>query len=128
MNKKLLNGILIVLVVVVFLVNPPLGMIFSLVFWIYLGFMVLKQKRLFHGKTDPELAKIQLKRLKKLSVVSGIFLLIAVFGIVMHNVRSGLSEAEETFYFFIGMGALYIMIFASLGACVLFLSGRQKPE
>ena len=124
MKNKLLYGILIGLgsVVLLFLAFP-IGMIFALAFWIYLGVMFWKRKRVFHEEIEPQLAKKQLKRLKTLFIVAGISLIIAVVGIVMHN----LSESEEHFYFFIGIIPSYIFILTSVVGLVIFLKARQKP-
>ena len=128
MKKKLLNGILIGLgVVVMILMAFPFGMIFSLAFWIYLGVMYRKGKRVFHEEIEPGLAKKQLKRLKILIIAAGISFTIAIVGIIMHNVQSGLLEIEESLYFFIGIVALYLFILASGGGLVIFIKGRQKP-
>lgn len=129
MKKKLLNGILIGLGLVLMLFMAfPFGMIFALAFWIYLGVMYRKRKLVFHEEIEPGLAKKQLKRLKILTIVAGISFTIAIVGIIMHNVQSGLLEAEESLYFFIGMAALYIFVLASGGGLVLFIKGRQKPK
>jgi len=128
MKKKLLNGILIGLGLVVMLwMAFPFGMIFALAFWIYLGVMYRKRKLVFHEEIEPGLAKKQLKRLKILTIVAGISFTIAIVGIIMHNVQSGLLETEESLYFFIGIAALYIFVLASGGGLVLFIKGRQKP-
>jgi hypothetical protein len=128
MRKKLLNGILIGLGVVVMLwMAFPFGMILALAFWIYLGVMFWKRKRVFYEDIEPELAKKQLKRLKVLIIASGISFTVAIVGIIMHNVRSGLSETEESLYFFIGIVALYLFFLVSGGGLVIFIKGRRKP-
>ena len=133
MKKKLLIGILIGLgLVVMLLMAFPFGMIFALAFWIYLGVMYRKRKRVFHEEIEPGLAKKQLKRLKILIIAAGISFTIAIVGIIMvgiimHNVQSGLSETEESLYFFIGIVASYLFILASVGGLVIFIKGRRKP-
>ena len=104
----------------------PFGMFFALAFWIYLGVMFLKRKRVFHEEIEPQLVKKQLKKLKTLSIVAGISFIISVVGIVMHNVQSSLSETDESLYFFIGLIALYIFILASIISLVILLKARQK--
>ena len=65
MRKKLLNGILIGLGVVVMLWHAfPFGVILGLAFWIYLGVMYWKGKPVFHEDMDQGLAKKPLKRMK----------------------------------------------------------------
>jgi hypothetical protein len=128
MKKKILIGILIGLGLVVMLFSPfPWGMIFALAFWIYLGVMYRKRKRVFHEEMEPGLAKKQLKRLKILIIAAGISFTIAIVGIIMHNVQSGLSETEESLYFLIGIVASYLFILASGGGLVIFIKGRRKP-
>jgi hypothetical protein len=128
MKKKLLHGILIGLGVVVMLwMAFPFGMIFSLAFWIYLGVMYRKRKRVFHEEMEPGLAKKLLKRLKILIIAAGISFTIAIVGIIMHNVQSRHSETEESLYFFIGIVALYLFILASGGGLFIFIKGRRKP-
>ncbi len=128
MKKKLLNGILIGLgLVVMLLMAFPFGMIFALAFWIYLGVMYRKRKRVFHEEIEPGLAKKQLKRLKILIIAAGISFPIAIVGIIMHNVQSGLSETEESLYFLIGIVASYLFILASAGGLFIFIKGSRKP-
>ena len=128
MNKKLLNGILIgIAVVLMILVAFPYGMIFALAFWIYIGVMVWKKNHVQHEDMKPVLAEKPLKRLKAFFIASVIFFPIAIAGIIMHNVRSSLSENEESLYFFIGIGALYLFILASAGGLLIYIKGRQKP-
>ena len=105
----------------------PFGIICALAFWIYLGVMYRKRKLVFHEEIEPGLAKKQLKRLKILTIVAGISFTIAIVGIIMHNVQSGLLEIEESLYFIIGIAALYIFVLASGGGLVLFIKGRKKP-
>src|SRR5210317_175535 len=113
MKKKLLNGILIVLGVIVLLwMAFPFGMIIALAFWVYIGVIFAKRKHVFPEDIEPEEGKKQLKRLKKLIIASGIFFIIAVVGIILHNVKSGLAETEESLYFFTGIIALYLFILA----------------
>ncbi|RZT96417.1 hypothetical protein EV201_1055 [Ancylomarina subtilis] len=124
MKKKLLIGLgLVVMLLFAF----PFGMIISLAFWIYWGVMTRKRERIFHEEIEPEFARKQLKRLKILSLTASISFTIAIVGIIMHNVQSGLSGTEESFYFFIGIVASYLFILASGGGLVIFIEGRQKP-
>ena len=124
MKKKVLIGLgLVVMLLFAF----PFGMIISLAFWIYLGVILRKRERVFHEEIDPGLAKKQLKSLKTLSLTAGISFAIAIVGIIMHNMQSGLLETEETLYFFIGIVASYLFILASGSGLVIFINGRQKP-
>ncbi len=129
MKNKLLYGILIGLGSVVMLFMAfPIGMLIALAFWVYLGVLFWKRKRVFHEEIEPQLAKKQLKRLKILSIVAGISFIIAVVGIVTHNVQSSLPETKESLYFFIGIIATYIFILASVVSFVIFLKSRQNPN
>ena len=128
MKNKLLYGILIVLgSIVLLLMAFPLGMIFSLAFWIYLGVLFWKKKGIFQEEVVSQLASKQLKRLKTLFVVAGISFFIAIGGIVMHNLMSHLSESEEYFYFFIGIIPLYVFVLTSVVGLIIFLKVRQNP-
>ncbi|MEN8126124.1 MAG: hypothetical protein ABFR32_13470 [Bacteroidota bacterium] len=128
MKNKLLYKILIGLGSLLLLFFFPLGMILSLAFWVYLGVMFLKKKRIFHEGIEPQLAKKQLKRLKILSIVSGISIIIAFVGLVMHNIQSSISETHEFLYFFIGLIPLYIFILISIISFVIVLKSRQNPK
>ncbi len=124
MKKKLLIGLGLV---VILLFAFPFGMISALAFWIYLGVMYRKRKRIFYEEIELGLAKKQLKRLKILIIAAGISFTIAIVGIIMHNVQSGLSEAEESLFFFIGIVASYLFILASAGGLLIFIEGSRKP-
>lgn len=124
MKNKIIIGILIGLGTVVMLFMAPIGMFLSLAFWIYLGVLFWKRKRVFHEEIEPQLAK---NKLKRLSIVAGISFFIAVVGIVTHNVQSNLLETKESLYFFIGIIASYIFILTSIVSLLIFLKARQKP-
>lgn len=129
MNKKLLNGILVGLgIVVMIAIAFQWGMTLALAFWIYVGVMVRKRKRIFNDTMEPGLAEKLLKGLKTFAIVADILFLIAIAGILLHNVLSGLYEIEEPISFFIGVGALWVFIIASAGGLVTFLKGRQQPK
>jgi len=129
MNKKLLNGILIGLGVVVIIFGAfPYGTIFALAFWIYLGVMIGKKKRFFHKEIESGLEEKYLKRLKTFLIGAGISFPIAIGSIIIHNVRSGQSGSEETLFFFIAIVALYLFIISTVGGLVIVVKGRQKPN
>ena len=129
MRKKILNGILIGFGVVVMLWHAfPFGVILALAFWIYLGVMFWKGKPLFQEDIEQGFAKKQMKKIKVLSIAAGISFIVGIVGIIIHNVRSGLSETEESFYFFIGIIAMYLFVLASIAGLFLFLKGRQKSK
>jgi len=127
MNIKLLNGILIGVAVIIMIFSAfPMGMLFSLAFWIYLVVMIWNEKNVFQGKMDPELAEKHLKRLKTFLIVGGISFFIAIAGIIIHKVQFNTFDAEASIYFRIGIFALYVFMIASTGGMVIFLKGRQK--
>ncbi len=135
MNKKLLIGIIAVIVVLVIaaaiLGNPffvgPLTFWIPLVVWIYLVFMVRKKKtNLFHDQMDPKIAERRLKRLKAFLLGAGISLAVAIVGVIVHNVLSALLEIEELVSFIIAIVALWVFIIATIGSLVIFLKGRRK--
>lgn len=129
MRKKLLNGILIGFGVVVMLwLTFPFGVILALAFWIYLGVMFWKGKPLFQEDIEQGFAKRQMKKIKVLNIAAGISFIVGFVGIIMHNVRSGQSETEDSLFFFIGIIAMYLFILASIAGLVLFLKGRQKSK
>ncbi len=126
MKNKLVYWILIGLGSVLMLFFFPLGVILSIAFWAYLWVMFFKKKPIFHEEIELQLAKKKLKRLKTLSIVAGLFFIIGIVGIVIHNLQSSLSETHEFLYFFIGIIALYIFILSSIVSLVLFLESRQN--
>ncbi len=125
-NKLLFVTLIGVGTVVMLFMAFPFGMIISLAFWIYLGVMIWKKKRVFHEEIEPQLAAKQLTRLKRLSIVAGMFFIIAVVCIIIHNVQSKLPEPHDTYYFIIGIITLYLFILASIVGIVIFLKARQK--
>ena len=127
MNKKLLHGILIGLGVMLMLFLAfPIGLIISLAFWIHLGVMYWKKKGVFNEEIDSELSRNKLKRFKILSISAGLLFIIAITGIIMHNVRSGQLGAEEYFYFIIGIVTSYLFILVSAGGLIFFIKESQK--
>lgn len=122
MKKKLLIGLILV---VMLLMAFPFGLIFALAFWIYLGMVYRKRKRIFHKKIEPELAEKQLKKLKILGIAAGISFTIAIVGIITHNIQSDLYETEESLYFFIGIIASYLFILISVSGLFIFI--KEKP-
>ena len=128
MNKKLLIGKIAVVGIVFLILNFLTTGLLAIATWIYLILMVRKRKTcLFHEQIVSKLAENRLKRLKAFLKVAGITFLIAIFGIIVYNVLSGLSKIDEPISFFIGIGALFVFIVATTGGLVIFLQGRQKP-
>ena len=135
MNKKLLIGIIVVIVGLVIataiLVNIPWATTIIEValvgVWIYLVWMVRKKKvNLFDDQMDPKLAERRYKRLKTFLLVGGISLVVGIIGVIGHNAIYGLFEIEEPVFFFIAIVALWVFIIATIGGLVIFLKGRRK--
>ncbi len=137
MNKKLLIGIIVVIVGLVIaaaiLGNPVWAMniieVALVGVWIYLVWMARKKKaKIFHDQMEPKLAERRLKRLKVFLLVAGISLAVGIVGVVVHNVLYGLSEIEEPVSFFIAISALWVFFIATIGGLVIFLKGRRKTR
>ena len=135
MNKKLLIGIIVVIVGLVIataiLVNIPWAITIIEValvgVWIYLVWMVRKKKtNIFHDQMEPKLAERRLKRLKTLLLVAGISFAVFIVGVILHNVLYGLSEIEEPVSLVIAVVAVWVFIIATIGGLVMFVKGRRK--
>jgi len=135
MNRKLLIGIIVVIVVFVIAVailrNPffatSLTFLIPLPVWIYLVWMVRKKKtNLFRDQMEPKLAERRYKRLKAFLLVAGISLAVGIVGVILHNALYGLAEIEEPVSFIIALVALWVFIIATIGGLVIFLKGRRK--
>ena len=128
MNKKSLTGKTAVLGIVFLILGILTTGVLSMAAWKYLLLMVRKRKTsLFHDQMEQKTAESRLKRLKALLKVAGITFLVAIVGIISHNLLYGLSETEEPISFFIGAGALLAFIVATTGGLVISLQGRQEP-
>ena len=137
MNKKLLIGIIVVIVGLVIaaaiLRNPVWAMTIPEValvgVWIYLVWMVRKKKaKIFHDQMEPKLAERRLKRLKVFLLVAGISLAVGIVGVILHNAIYGLSGVEEPVFFVIALVGLYVFVIATIGGLVIFIKGRRKQD
>jgi hypothetical protein len=137
MNKKLLIGIIAIIVVGVGLViagaiiRPAfitLGLVVALMgVWIYLVYVVRKKKaNLFGARVEPKIAERRLKMLKTFLLVAGISLVVGIVGAILHNVLYGIKEIEEPVSFFIGVLGLFGFVVATIGGLVIFLKGRRR--
>ncbi len=136
MNKKLLIGIIVVIVVFVIaaaILGKPIFAIslimegIPLAVWIYLVWMVRKKKtNIFDDQMEPKLAERRYKMLKVFLLVAGISLAVGIVGVILHNALYGLSEIEEPVSFFIAISALWVFFIATIGGLVIFLKGRRK--
>ena len=119
MRKALLGIVLMIF-------NPLIMGVLAIAIWIYLAVMIRKRKRIFHEQIEPGSAEKLSKRLKTTLIVAAVSCLVSIGGIIVHNIRSSRSESEESFYFIIGIVALYIFILATAGGMAILLRGRQK--
>jgi len=135
MNKKLLIGIIVVIVGLLIATAIPGGLwsvisviqAMLMVAWIYLAWMVRRKKaKIFHDQMEPNLAGSRYKRLKAFLLVAGISLAVVVVGAIMHNVVYGLSGIEEPVFFSIALVGLWVFTIATIGSLVIFLKGRRK--
>ena len=135
MNKKLLIGIIVIIVGLVIaaaiLRNPVWAMTIIEValvgVWIYLVWMVRKKKtNIFHDQMEPRLAERRYKMLKVFLLVAGISLAGGIVGVILHNALYGLFKEEEPVSFFIALVALWVFIIATIGGLVIFLRGQRK--
>lgn len=119
-------GILAGMGIVLIILNPAVMGILAILFWIYLGVIFRKRKRIFNEKINPGTAQKLLKWLKGILILAGISSLVSIVCIIVHNLGSSLSDSEKSRYFIIGITALYVFILSSAGGLVIFLKGRQK--
>ena len=141
MNKKLLIGIIVVIVGLVIATailrgNPffatQLTFWIPLAVWIYLVWMVRKKKaKIFHDQMEPKLAERRLKILKAFLLVAGIslaVLIVLMVGVVIYNAVYGMSEIADTVAHYIGFSSLGVFNIATIGGVVIFLKGRRKTR
>ena len=106
MNKKLLIGIIAIIVVGVGLVIA--GAIIKPVFimlglgvaliavWMYLVYMVQEEKaNLFDDYVEPKIAERRYKMLKTFPLVAGISLVVGIVGAILYHVLYGIEEIEN---------------------------------
>ena len=128
MKRKILIGIIVLLVIAAsfFLIMLTAGA--AIAVWIYLAWMVSKKKtQIFHDQMDPKLAERRLKMLKASLLVAAISFVGGIVGVIMHNVIYAATETEEAVFFFIALSAIWLFTLATGGGLVIYLKGRQKP-
>jgi len=127
MKNKLLIGVIVVLgIAMAFFMNMLVAGAL-LVVWIYLVFMVREKKtKIFHDQMEPKIAEKHLKMLKVFLLVAGISFVVAIVGMIGHNVLYALTEIEEPVFFTIALVGMYVFDIASIGGLVIFLKGRPK--
>ena len=127
MVRKILIGVLVVLMIAVTLFNPLMSAILALGVWIYLVVMYRRQKkRNINDQMDPGIAEWHSRRLKAFLIVAGFSFLAFVAGAILHNVLHGMSETEETAFLIIALVASFVFVAATAGGVAMFLKGRQK--
>jgi len=135
MNKKLLIGISVVIVVmVVFLilamtrgiiraVESAIFFWIPLAVWIYLVWKVWKKKtNIFHDQMEPKLAERSLKRLKACLLVGGMSFATFWLNILVGNV---ILDKDPASYPIVHFSAVLWFI-ATFVFLVIFLKGRRK--
>ena len=124
MNKKLLSGIIVVIVVIgiawVIIALIP----FSLAIPIFLAWMVWKKKtQIFHDQIEPKSAERRLKMLKAsllVALISFAMLLVSILlGVLIFHLPDGV-----VFY----IAGFFAMLFAlaTSGGLVIYFKGRRK--
>jgi hypothetical protein len=139
MNKRLLIGIIVVIVVSVGLVIA--GVIIRPAFitlgvgvalfgvWIYMVWTFRKNRTsLFHDRMGPESAERRLRLLRIFLLVAGISLAVGIVGVIVHNVIYAVSDVEEAVFFSIGLAGLLVFVIATIGSLVTLLIGRRGPS
>ena len=127
MKRKLLIGIIVLLVIAAsfFMIMLTAGA--AIAVWIYLAWMVWKKKtKIFDDQMEPKLAERRLKMLKASLLVAAISFVGGIVGVVMHNVLYGLTETEEVVFFAIALSAIWLFTLATGGGLAIYLKGRQK--
>jgi hypothetical protein len=139
MNKGLLIGIIVVIVVSVGLVIA--GVIIRPAFitlgvgvalfgvWIYMVWTFRKNRTsLFHDRMEPESVERRLRLLRIFLLVAGISLAVGIVGVIVHNVIYAVSDVEEAVFFSIGLAGLLVFVIATIGSLVTLLIGRRGPS
>ena len=127
MKRKLLIGIIVLLVIAAsfFMIMLTAGA--AIAVWIYLAWMVWKKKtKIFDDQMEPKLAERRLKMLKASLLVAARSFVGGIVGVVMHNVLYGLTETEEVVFFAIALSAIWLFTLATGGGLAIYLKGRQK--
>ena len=107
--------------------NPLLGGLLSLTVWIYLVWVVRKQKaQIFEGHLDQSQAEELLKRLKAILLFAGVSFLVFVVTTIVNGARRGVSDGEETVFFFVSLVVLGVFILSTFGGLYIFVRGRRQ--
>lgn len=128
MKRKLLIGLIVLLVMAAsfFLIMLTAGA--AIAVWIYLVWMVWKKKtEIFHEQMEPELAKRRLKMLKASLLVAAISIVGVIVGVVMHNAMYAATGTEEAVFFWIALSTIWLFTLATGSGLAIYLKGRQKP-
>ena len=118
MKKKLLVGAAIILGIAALAFKLVEVAVALVVVWGCLIWMIWKKK--------VELDEKHLKRLKALLLGAGISFVVAIVGVIMHNVLYAMNEVEEHTWFLVAIVALYVFSAAIIGGLIIFLKGRRK--
>ena len=121
MKRKIINGIIVVIVVIGIAWAIGALIPFSLAIPIYLAWMVWKKKTV----------SIYLKALKTfllIAGISGIMLIVFLVGVILYNVMYGLEGMSEydAIAHYIGFSLLGMFYIATIGGLVIFIKGQRK--
>ena len=130
MNKKLLIGIIVVivgLVVATAFVGPPLPMGAAMAAWVYLVWIVWRKKtKIFSDQTEPKLAERLLKWLKASILVAGISFMVGIVNFIVGVIILGYEEEAAIFY--IALSSVLLFIIGNVSGLVILLKGRRKTK
>ncbi len=124
MKRKIINGIIVVIVVlgIAWVISALIP--FSLAVWIYLVWMVWKRKtNIFYEQIEPKLAERRLKTLKASLLVAGVS-----FAMIVATILPGvlIFHLPEDVLFYIGIFWLNMFAIPTSGSLVVFLKERLK--
>lgn len=128
MKRKLIIGLIILIVIAAsfFMIMLTAGA--AIAVWIYLVWMVLKKKtQIFHDQMEPRLAERRLKMLKASLLVAAISLIGGIAGVIGHNAIYAATETEEAVFFFVALSTIWLFTLVTGGSLAIFLKGRQRP-
>ena len=127
MKRRILNGIIVVIVVIGIAWAISALIPFSLAIPIFLAWIVWKKKtQIFHDQMDPKSAERRLKILKASLLVAAISFVGGIAGVITHNALYAATEMEDAASFIIALAAIWLFVIATGSGLAIFLKGRQK--
>ena len=139
MNKILLIGIIVVMVVmVVFLIaamtrgiihpfESTVWFLIPLAFWVFLVVAIWRKKtKLFHAQMEPKLAERRLKWVKTFLMLGGMLFAMFWLNILLGIVIFVQTEEEGSVGFIIGFISAVLFVIAAIGGIVALIRGQRK--